>query len=177
VFGLAYANELGNRMHFGVVIDGGGTQFSIDQLSFDAHSGDPGDILAFNFAAGDYSYSSAYVGVLYGADGHMGGGDDTFITGGPASQLVDGLIGRGSGNSIPAYCPGCTIAQQQQAIADAAHQLGRSTTFTGVYSLGDSSGSGTFTITVPEPATWAMMILGFGLVGAAARRRQAPTAA
>ncbi len=24
---------------------------------------------------------------------------------------------------------------------------------------------------VPEPATWAMLILGFGLVGAAARRR------
>jgi hypothetical protein len=29
---------------------------------------------------------------------------------------------------------------------------------------------------VPEPATWAMMILGFGLVGAAARRRGALTA-
>ena len=30
---------------------------------------------------------------------------------------------------------------------------------------------------VPEPATWAMMILGFGLVGAAARRRAAVVAA
>lgn len=29
---------------------------------------------------------------------------------------------------------------------------------------------------VPEPATWAMMILGFGLVGVAARRRQATLA-
>jgi hypothetical protein len=29
---------------------------------------------------------------------------------------------------------------------------------------------------VPEPATWAMMILGFGLVGAAARRRSTVTA-
>jgi hypothetical protein len=26
---------------------------------------------------------------------------------------------------------------------------------------------------VPEPATWAMLIIGFGLVGAAARRRKA----
>jgi hypothetical protein len=25
---------------------------------------------------------------------------------------------------------------------------------------------------VPEPATWAMMIMGFGLVGSAMRRRQ-----
>ncbi len=30
---------------------------------------------------------------------------------------------------------------------------------------------------IPEPATWAMMILGFGLVGAAARRRVARVAA
>jgi hypothetical protein len=30
---------------------------------------------------------------------------------------------------------------------------------------------------IPEPATWAMMILGFGLVGAAARRRTAIVAA
>lgn len=29
---------------------------------------------------------------------------------------------------------------------------------------------------VPEPATWAMLIAGFGLVGAAMRRRQAVTA-
>ena len=28
---------------------------------------------------------------------------------------------------------------------------------------------------VPEPATWAMMILGFGLIGGALRQRQAAT--
>jgi hypothetical protein len=30
----------------------------------------------------------------------------------------------------------------------------------------------TLTGAVPEPATWGMMVLGFGLVGAAARRRR-----
>ncbi|MES2898001.1 MAG: PEPxxWA-CTERM sorting domain-containing protein [Pseudomonadota bacterium] len=30
---------------------------------------------------------------------------------------------------------------------------------------------------VPEPATWAMMITGFGLLGGAARRRRAHSAA
>jgi len=30
---------------------------------------------------------------------------------------------------------------------------------------------------VPEPASWAMLIMGFGLVGAAARRRKAAVAA
>ncbi len=39
---------------------------------------------------------------------------------------------------------------------------------------GDNFGSITFSIAaVPEPATWALMILGFGAVGAAMRRRGA----
>jgi hypothetical protein len=33
--------------------------------------------------------------------------------------------------------------------------------------------SGTFAGVVPEPATWALMISGFGMVGFAARRRRA----
>jgi hypothetical protein len=36
--------------------------------------------------------------------------------------------------------------------------------------------SGIGTAVIPEPATWAMMILGFGLVGFAARRRTAALA-
>jgi hypothetical protein len=41
------------------------------------------------------------------------------------------------------------------------------------------NGTGSVTVTpvttpgVPEPATWAMMILGFGLLGGAIRRRKA----
>jgi hypothetical protein len=37
---------------------------------------------------------------------------------------------------------------------------------------GSASGWGTVTTAVPEPATWGMMILGFGIVGGAMRRRQ-----
>ncbi|WP_303810224.1 PEPxxWA-CTERM sorting domain-containing protein [Sandarakinorhabdus limnophila] len=61
-------------------------------------------------------------------------------------------------------------------------------TFTGGYRINDIQGlnssaayeklvftnSGTV---VPEPASWAMLIAGFGLVGAVARRRRAATAA
>lgn len=44
--------------------------------------------------------------------------------------------------------------------------------------MGNSSGNGSYSGTlsfaaVPEPATWAMMIFGFGLVGGAVRRRKA----
>ena len=39
---------------------------------------------------------------------------------------------------------------------------------------GDNFGAITFDITaVPEPATWGMMILGMGLIGAFVRRRRA----
>lgn len=37
-----------------------------------------------------------------------------------------------------------------------------------------ASGSGTFGAAVPEPATWALMLGGFALAGAASRRRRAP---
>jgi hypothetical protein len=46
----------------------------------------------------------------------------------------------------------------------------------GVYSLTELGGGGTYRLTIaapgiPEPAVWAMMIAGFGVAGAAMRRR------
>src|SRR5215831_6853934 len=113
VYGAAYANELGNRPQFGLYIVGNGTQFSISQLSFIGTSNDPGHILSFGYATGIYSYSAEYVGIIDGPGG------PTYITSGPNTQLVDRLVGRGSGNAAapePPDCPGCTIAQQQAKI-------------------------------------------------------------
>jgi hypothetical protein len=170
----AYAAELGNRMTFAVSVIGSPTSmFSISQMSFNATSTDPGNALAFGNAAGAYNYGTGYVGVLFGADGKLGGGDDTLVTSGPNTQLVDALFGRGSGNSFAALCPGCTLAQQQAAIDDVAAYPGSPFTFTGTYTIGSDSGSGTFNIAaVPEPSTWAMMILGFAGIGFMAYRRK-----
>jgi hypothetical protein len=174
--GAAYANEEGNRMTFAVSIVGtGGTEFSISQLSFDAVSNDASDALGFGFKAGDYGYSDgSWMGVLYGADGKLGGGDDTFITSGSNDQLVDAIFGRGSGNSIPndSADPVGTFAEQEASLQAAAALTGQATQFTGAYRIGDFHGSGTFNIGVPEPASWALMILGFGGAGLALRRRQ-----
>jgi hypothetical protein len=177
VFGPAYANELGRRMHFGVRINGDGTQFSISQLAFSATSNDAENALGFGFGAGSFGYSLDYQGVLKGMDGVLFTSDDIFVTSGDSSQLVDGLVGRGPGNSFAAYCAGCTIEQQQAAIDEVANDPNYPTLFTGMYTLGNSTGNGSFVIStaaaaVPEPASWAMMISGFGLVGGAMRSRK-----
>ncbi len=171
VFGAQYAAELGNRMLFGLRIDGEGTQFSINQLSFNAVSNDVDNALGFGFGAGSYVYNQDYQGVLAGADNTLWTSDDVFVTSGPSSTLVDGLVGRGSGSAFAVYCDGCTTAQQQAAIDAAATYSDYPTQFTGTYSLGALTGSGTFNIgaAVPEPASWAMMIGGFGLIGGAMR--------
>lgn len=170
--GAPFQNELGNRLHFGLVINGGTSQFSISQLSFVAVSSDPFNGLGFGFDQGDYNYGLGYQGILKGQDGTLFTPDDVFVTSGANTQLVDGLVGRGSGNAYEALCSGCTIAQQQAIINAVAAYPGSNYTFTGTYTLGDDIGSGTFAISaVPETSTWVMMILGFAGMGIVARRR------
>ncbi len=53
--------------------------------------------------------------------------------------------------------------------------LGIAVNYDGVY-YNDSTGVNFTFTTVPEPASWALMVAGFGLVGVAARRRTARTA-
>lgn len=178
-YGSAYAQELGTRGAFGLVINGNGTQFSISQLSFSA-SDDLG-YLNFGNAAGVYNYGNGYVGVEFGADGVFGTSDDVFVNSGANTQLVDALIGRGSANALAVTCGTtdadygpCVDAATNQTYLDEAVTDPFPTTFTGTYSLLGASGTGTFNISataaVPEPASWAMMLTGFGLLGTMLRR-------
>ena len=84
VFGANYSQELGNRIQFGIDIKGGTNLISISQLSFSAHSTDASNSLDFAFDQGSYNYSASYIGIIYGP-----GGTNTYITSGPATQLVN----------------------------------------------------------------------------------------
>lgn len=179
VFGPGFASELGNRLLFGLKIDGQGTQFSISQLSFVGDSTDPDDSLDFAFGQGSYNYGSGYVGVLFGADQAWGGGDDIFITSGPSTQLVDGLIGRGSGNAWAVYDTDTGATRQDKinnalANPDFANEF----FFTGTYTLslqsGDVTGSASVKFNgVPDAGASALLIaLSAGALGLFQRRNK-----
>ncbi len=180
----AYANELGNRLTFGLdAVATPGTTFSISDLSFSATSSDVSDSLGFDFGAGSYTYTSSYIGINYGADGVRGGGDDTFITSGPNTQLVNEIVGRGSGNAwaVLNTDPGLINQDKINVGANAIWNAngGNPITFTGTYSIGATSGSGSVLFdsptAVPLPATASLGLLFFvslGIVHGFRRYRQ-----
>ena len=66
-----------------------------------------------------------------------------------------------------------TGATEFRALSNLPYAAGLQTLIVSGFGGGNSSYAGTlaFTPTVPEPATWAMMLVGFGLVGFAMRKR------
>ncbi len=176
VFGAAFANELGNRLHFGVVMNGHGDKISASQISFSATSDDPNDILGFSFAAGTYEYSSSYIGVILNPDGSR-----TYVTSGLNTQPVDMIIGRGSGNALWPCAPDdprpcTTLAEQQAALNHWANYNGAPWHLAGTYTLSEGAtilaqASSAVTIdAVPEPSTAALLLAGLaGLIVARVR--------
>lgn len=176
-YGAAYANELGTRLHFSIRVStpsGIGNynianQISISQLSFAATSSN-GD-LDFSFAAGVYNYSDQYVGVLYGADQAFGGGDDTYITGGPNTQLVDAIVGRGSGSAYEVLSGDAGVTNQDK-VDIFASTIGNFS-FSANYALGAANGGANINfVAVPEPATVLAGVAALGAVGLRFRRRK-----
>lgn len=158
----AFAAETGTRLYFGVAITAAaGETFRISDLSFDAASTDPFATLDFALPAGSYAYSLDYVGIR--ADGSL-------VTGGPATQEVVALYGRGSSNAFEVLSsdPGAT----DQARIDAALAGVDGFRYTGTYSLGAATGTAAVDVGSPVPAPPAAVLLAAGAVGLVVRRRR-----
>lgn len=120
------------------------------------------NILSLSFTGGQMSAvvpsTSGGASVSIPGDGFSGVTSDFLSF--PPVQLTDFSIS--IANAVPGFCiSACGIGGQSGQ---------RFQNFT-------ARGSGDFTATVPEPGTWAMLLVGFGMVGFAARRRTAAVAA
>ena len=119
-FGAAFADELGNRMHFGLLITAThGETFNIDDLSFTSSSSDPSDGLGFSWGTGPWTYAPERVGLIHNPDGSV----TVLDNGEDGSTPVDEFIYVGSGNAYwplegaaDPSCTGCSTAQMQAAI-------------------------------------------------------------
>jgi hypothetical protein len=186
-----YANEYGNRVTFGLHVTSA-IPFSIAQLSFSASSDDATNSLALDFAAGSYSYNAAYVGIDYGSDGVKGGADDHYITSGPNTQLVNEIIGRGSGNAWAVYPadPGVTDQEKidNRAAAIWAGATSNTLSFTGAYSINGVSAAATVRFAdsptqppdpnatpLPTTATAGTLLLTLATLTARGRRHPSPS--
>ena len=92
-----------------------------------------------------------------------------------------GLSQIGVGSSVAANAPFGTYSVSFRTLTNSSLKLqfGQSLNGFGTQGLNDNQGPLLDNVrlsiaAVPEPATWAMMILGFGVIGAALRRRRQP---
>jgi hypothetical protein len=131
----------------------GGTTFafSTEEVMIDYGRATPGEL--------DFNYSMAFSNSVFRAEGIQNTAFANWFQ--PSFDFGSSAVisAPGGGSFSIKYTP-CTICQPDNQI----HTYGQFAT-------------DTVTITaVPEPATWAMMISGFGLAGAALRRRRATAA-
>lgn len=180
-----FANELGNRLHFGLHIVGNDVQFRMQDIFFEIISSDIGNDSgyggqgSFGYAGslGDLDCTTRGYGINYGDDGVKGGGDDIKVCGaGSGSQLIDELVYVGVGNALWPTVPGQGDTEQEALDNVAAYFFDEPiASITGTYGLRGTDYAASATVRlvqVPEPATLALAIPGLIAAGAWTRRRR-----
>jgi hypothetical protein len=119
-----------------------------------------GNVANFSFNAGDFGLSSAFVASYLPTCGCSFTTDNVFIDTDSSGNIKGWLISFGLGGYGSLFLEGGTEGSRDQAISYP--------TETGLVNA-----SGTFAAAaVPEPASWALMLGGFGLIGGAMRARR-----
>ena len=150
---------------------------------FPATSPDGGN---FILADGDPTYSGAFsqtiagltVGQSYTLNFYQAAGQQLGFTGPTTEQWKVTFGGESQLSSLYTLPQGGVGPWQQQTMSFTATATSQVLTFLAVGTPGGAPPISfldgvSLTADVPEPATWGMMLLGFGLVGAALRRRNA----
>lgn len=111
VFGSGFASQLGNSYRIPFIVMKGGSQFSMSQITGTTEFS--GSITSTNsIPALTGSHSSTLIGILYGTNGVFGGGDDTYITTGLNTQLLDAFIYNASSNTFTVSATG--VSEQER---------------------------------------------------------------
>jgi hypothetical protein len=142
-----------------------------DLYSIDTHTGAATDIGALGFGGiMDLAFDSH--GTLYGVSGGLytidtTTGAGTFVSGAGDGCLMAMTIKGGNGYATD-YCNGNTPLYSLSLTDGSTTAIGTGTGISGAMALTYEGVAGG----VPEPASWAMMVGGFGLVGGAMRSRR-----
>lgn len=190
----AFANEMGTWWRVGLRIEDD-TPFTLSNVSisqensFFSSTRTLADVLANEYPEVGFSWRTA-VGIYYGADGIRGTADDVICDSAscdPFTQPLNLVAWRGWGksdyistqdfNDIFGGDPAALYADSVKYYSGGYGDFTPPFTWRFGYTLFGEDGSTlamkSFTgfITVPEPTTWTLLALGFGLLGAATRHR------
>lgn len=180
VFGPNYANEYGNRIHFGVSVvstNPGTQEFSLSQLEAEIISTDSNGFLGVprEFIGGDYA--SDFIGVITDVNGNI---IDVLDSGEVGTTPVDALFFFGYGNAFEILDTNfndpnsLTQAEFAALIGDPSLTSAFPFSLTGNYYLGNASGGATVTVNGPQfivPLPASVWIFAGAVSLLAARRR------
>lgn len=184
----AFAGEFGNRVHFPFAITTtGNNQVDIANLAIEwtkhwmdndaamATSSIILDPLETGTLSSD-TYTAETIGVTYGADGALGGGDDTILTSG--TGLVDAIFSVGVGDGLlPEEVAGATDQEEIDLfignLLDGSHPPQKlKTTYAITLDVNEQLMAMSTVFLVPEPTSLVTMLPGLGLLGVLFRRRK-----
>lgn len=175
-----FNGEFGNAIYFGLHVVAGSPAeaFNLNELYFQMDSNDPQDTFDGPISVVGGNYRSTLIGINYGGNGMLGGGDDTIYNGAnpaPGSTNVHEIYYLGVAGAYDlSGQPGAT--NQDKINSFLADSCLCETTLSVAYAIqknGQPVGQGDGSVVIlPEPSSLALALLPMlGLVGASRRRK------